>query len=73
MAAACQRIGTMLGDARLLRSGAIGARDLDALRARDFASWRQRRGERDGPWAALVALQRKRWGRALFAGSAENP
>ena len=73
MAVTCKRIGTMLGEARLLRSGAIGVRDLDALRARDFPRWRKRRGERDGPWAALVMLQRKRWGRELLAGSAENP
>ncbi len=32
------------------------------------ATWQRIR-----PWAALVALQRKRWGRALLAGSAENP
>jgi len=73
IATVCKRIGTMLGETRLLRSRAIGARDLAALRVRDFSRWRKRRGERDGPWAALVALQRKRWGRALFAGSAENP
>ena len=73
IAAACTRIGTMLGDGRLPRSGAIGVRDLVALRARDFPRWRKRRGERDGPWAALVMLQRARWGRALLAGSAENP
>jgi hypothetical protein len=73
IATACQWIGAMLGETRLLRSGAIGARDLDALRARDFACGRQRRGKRDGPGAALVALQRKRWGRVLLAGSAENP
>jgi IS605 OrfB family transposase len=71
--AACKRIGTILGEARLLRSGAIGEKDLDMLRSRDFPRWRKRHGERDGPWAALVALQRARWGRALFAGSAENP
>ena len=35
--------------------------------------WRRRRGARDGPWAAPVALQRSGWGRALLAGSAENP
>ncbi len=63
----------MLGDERLLRSGAIGEDDLAVLRARDFPRWRKRRGERDGPWIALVALQRARWGRALFAGTAENP
>jgi IS605 OrfB family transposase len=73
IATACQRIGTMLGEARLTGSGAIGARDLAALRARDFPRWRKRRDQRDGPWAALVALQRARWGRALLAGSAENP
>ena len=73
IATACKRIGTMLGDTRLLRSGAVGAKDLAVLRARDFSRWRKRRGERDGPWAALVALQRKRWGRALLAGAAENP
>ena len=73
IASACKRIGTMLGEAHLLRSGASGVRDLDALRARDFPRWRKRRGERDGPWAALVMLQRARWGRALLAGSAENP
>ena len=73
IATTCKRIGTMLGEARLLRSGAIGVRDLDALRARDFPRWRRRRGERDGSWAALVMLQRARWGRALLAGSAENP
>jgi IS605 OrfB family transposase len=72
IATACKRIGTMLGDGRLLRSNAIGEDDLAALRARDFPRWRRRRGERDGPWAALVSLQRQRWGRALFAGSAEN-
>jgi len=63
----------MLRDGMLLRSNAIGEDDLAALRARDLPRWRRRRGERDGPWAALVALQRQRWGRALFAGSAENP
>ena len=73
IATACKRIGTMLGDTRLVRSGAIGVKDLDALRAKDSPRWRKRRGERDGPWAALVTLQRKRWGRALVAGSAENP
>jgi len=73
IATTCKRIGTMLGEARLLRSGAIGARDLDVLRARGFPRWRKRRGERDGPWAALVALRRARWGRALLAGAAENP
>ena len=73
IATACKRIGTMLGEARLLRSGAIGEGDLAALRARDYPRWRKRQGERDGPWATLVALQRKRWGRALLVGSAENP
>ena len=73
IAAGCKRIGTVLGQGRLLRSGGIGERDLAGLRARDFPRWRRRRGARDGPWAALVALQRVRWGRALFAGSAENP
>ena len=72
-ATACKRIGTILGDAPLTRSGAIGARDLAALHARNSPRWRKRRGERDGPWAALVALQRARWGRALLAWSAENP
>ena len=70
---ACQRIGTMLGEAQFLRSNAIGVRDLGALRARDFPRWRKRRSERDGPWVALVSLQRQRWGRALLAGTAENP
>jgi len=73
IAAGCKRIGTMLGDGRLLRSGGIGERELAALRTRDFPRWRKRRGERDGPWAALVMLQRVRWGRALLTGSAENP
>ena len=73
IAAGCQRIGTVLGQGRLLRSGGIGERDPAALRARDFPRWRRRRGERDGPWAALVMLQRVWWGRARLAGSAENP
>ena len=73
IAAGCKRIGTVLGQGRLLRSDGIGERDLAALRARDLSRWRRRRGARDGPWAALVILQRVRWGRALLAGSAENP
>ena len=72
IATACKRIGTMRGDARLARSEAVGAQDVAAWRARDFPRWRRRRGERDGPWAALVELQRARWGRALWAGSAET-
>ena len=73
IAANCKRIGTMLGSERILRANAIGERDLTALRGRAFVRWRKRRGQRDGPWAALVAPQRARWGRALFAGSAKNP
>ena len=73
IAAGCRRIGTVLGQERLLRSGGIGEGDLAGLRARDFSRWRRRRGARDGPFAALVMLQRVRWGRALLAGSAENP
>ena len=73
IATACIRIGTMLGEARLLRSGAIGATGRNAWAARDFPRGRERRGARDGPWAALVALQQKRRGRVLLAGSAENP
>ncbi len=73
IATGCKRIGTVLGQERLLRSGGIEDRDLAVLRATDFPRWRRRHGARDGPWAALVMLQRVRWGRALFAGSAENP
>ncbi len=73
MTANCKRIGTMLGSERILRSNAIGERDLTALRGRAFERWRKRRGARDGPWWALVMRQRVRWGRALLAGSAENP
>ena len=73
IAVGCKRIGTMLGDVRLRRSGGIGVRGLAALRAKDLSRWLGRRGERGGPWAALVTLHRVRWGRALLAGSAENP
>ena len=73
IAAGCKRIGTVLGQGRLLRSDGIGERDLVALRAKDFSRRRKRRGERDGPWAVLVMLQRARWGRARLAGSAKNP
>jgi IS605 OrfB family transposase len=71
--AACKRIGTILGEARLLRSGAIGEKDLDMLRSRDFPRWRKRHGERDGPWAALVALQRARWGTGAVRGVSRKP
>jgi len=63
-----------VGQARGLRSGAIGARDLDTSRARRLLPcWRKRFGERDGPWAALVMRQWSRWSRALGARAAKRP
>ncbi len=49
MASACKWVGTMRGVAHILRSRAVGVRDLGALRSKDFPFRRNLGGERDGP------------------------